>query len=104
MKRFVPSAVAVAAVTASLSVTSAAPASADVADPHSSCVGLTLSDHAVNDGPRAIADIGTQLRDNAAVFGFRNSGEIISRFAKVHAGSHMPGCEDAIVTVLLTGP
>ena len=104
MNRFLPSAVAVAAVTTSLSLTSATPAVPDVANPRASCVGLSLSDHAVNDRPGAIAETAAWLRDNADGFGFRNSGQIVSRFAKVHAGSHMPGCEEAIVGVLLTGP
>ena len=45
------------------------------------------------------------LRGNAGSFGYRNPGQVISRWAGVHAGSHDPGCETAILEILgLTGP
>jgi hypothetical protein len=28
----------------------------------------------------------------------------VSRFAHVHAGTHVPGCEDAIGEILVAGP
>ena len=82
----------------------ASPAVADVADPHASCVGLALSDHAVHDGPGAIAESNAFLRANVGAFGYRNSGQVVSRWAGVHAGTHAPGCEDAILSVLVSGP
>lgn len=91
-------------VTAVVALGAAAPASADVASPQASCVGLALSDHAVHDGPGAIAESNAGLRAHAGAFGYRNSGQVVSRWAAVHAGSHAPGCEDAIMRILLTGP
>jgi hypothetical protein len=82
----------------------AGPAAADIANPHASCVGLALSDHAVSDGPGAIAQQHARLRANAASFGYRSSGQVVRRWAKVHAGSHDPGCEAAILEILVTGP
>ena len=89
---------------AALVLGTARPASADVASPHASCVGLALSDHAVHDGPGAIAQQQALLRANTGAFGYRNSGQVVSRWAAVHAGSHAPGCEDAIMQILVTGP
>ncbi|MBT2530945.1 hypothetical protein J7E83_02160 [Arthrobacter sp. ISL-48] len=83
----------------------AVPASADVANHHAACTGLGISDHAaVLDGPGAVPDIINELKDAAAFFGFDNSGQVVSRFAKVHAGTHMPGCEDAIEEIFVAGP
>jgi hypothetical protein len=82
----------------------AGPASADIADPHASCVGLALSDHAVSDGPGAISQQMAWLRGNAGSFGYRNPGQVVSRWAAVHAGTHAPGCEEAIVDIVMTGP
>ena len=94
----------IAATAAVVSVGLVAPATADVANEHASCPGLALSDHAVHEGGAAIAGTTAWLRANAEDFGFRNSGQIVSRFAKSHPGTHIPGCEEAIVTILLAGP
>ena len=85
-------------------VGAAGPASADVASPKASCVGLALSDHAVHDGPGAISQQVAFLRTNLGTFGFRNSGQVVRRWAGVHAGSHVPGCEDAIMDILMPRP
>lgn len=95
---------ATAAAGAALSLCAAAPASADIADPHASCAGLALSDHAVEDGPGAIAGLVAEVKGAAEAFGFANGGQVVSRFARVHAGTHEPGCEDAFVAVLTEGP
>jgi hypothetical protein len=92
------------ATAAALLLGAAGPAAADIANPHASCVGLALSDHAVNDGPGAIAQQHAWLRANAASFGYGSSGQVVRRWAKVHAGSHDPGCEAAIFEILATGP
>jgi len=78
----------------------AVPAQADVADEHASCAGLALSDHAVHDGPGAIAAIVDEVRGATTVLGFDNTGQVMSRFAQVHAGTHAPGCEDAFLAIL----
>lgn len=85
-------------------VAGAAPAQAEVADPHSSCAGLALSGHATSDGPGAVAAILVEVKDAADAFGFDSSGQIVSRFANVHAGTHVPGCEDAFYLILTEGP
>jgi hypothetical protein len=92
------------AAAAALVLGAAGPATADIANPNASCVGLALSDHAVSDGPGAISQQMAWLRGNAGSFGYRNSGQVVRRWAGVHAGSHVPGCEDAIVDILVTGP
>ncbi|WP_077490446.1 hypothetical protein [Sinomonas mesophila] len=94
-----------AAGAAALVLLSAVPAAADIASPNASCAGLALSDHAVSDGPGAIAFImNEELKPAAEAFGFSNSGQLISKLVKVHAGTHIPGCEDAFIDILLTGP
>lgn len=92
------------ALTAGVTIAGAGTAAADVASPHASCVGLGLSDHAVQDGPGAIADSVDALRSVTGAFRFRNNGQVISRWAGVHAGTHDPGCEQALLAVLVTGP
>jgi hypothetical protein len=83
----------------------AIPASAEVANPRSSCAGLAISDHAVHDGPGAVAAIiNDEVKPAAEAFGFTNSGQVVSGFAQVHAGTHVPGCEDAFFEVLVAGP
>lgn len=96
--------VAVGAAAVALSLGAALPASADVANPHSSCAGLALSDHATSDGPGGIADLVNEVKGAADAFGFDNSGQIVNRFAKVHAGTHDPGCEEAFFDILTEGP
>ena len=80
------------------------PASADVANHNASCVGLGISDHAVSDGPGAIQEIVVEVKGAAEFFGFANAGQVLRRFAKEHAGTHDPGCEEAIGEILTTGP
>lgn len=82
----------------------AAPASAEIANAHAACTGLGISDHAVADGPGAIRDIVNEIKAGAAFFGFDNSGQVVSRFAHVHAGTHVPGCEVAIEEIFVAGP
>ncbi|MCO4253808.1 hypothetical protein [Pseudarthrobacter cellobiosi] len=82
----------------------AVPASADIADPHAACTGLGISDHAVADGPGAVPAIINEIKGAAAFFGFDNAGQIVSRFSQVHAGTHVPGCEEAIEDILVAGP
>jgi hypothetical protein len=64
-------------------------------------VGLALSDHAVHDGPRAISRMVAFLRDD---LGYRSPGRVVSRWAGVHAGSHDPGCEAALLEILVAAP
>ncbi|WPU10472.1 hypothetical protein [Pseudarthrobacter oxydans] len=82
----------------------AVPASAEIANAHAACTGLGISDHAVTDGPGAVSAIVNEIKDAADAFGFDNSGQVVSRFAQVHAGTHVPGCEDAIWEILVAGP
>lgn len=96
-----------AAVSAAVLVvlfTGAVPASAEIANSHAACTGLGISDHAVMDGPGAVPEIIKEIKGAAADFGFANSGQVVSRFSKVHAGTHAPGCEEAIVEILVAGP
>ena len=93
--------VLIPAAAAALVLGAAGPATADVASPHASCVGLALSDHAVSDGPGAIAQQHARLRANAGSFGYRNTGQVVRRWAAVHAGTHDPGCELALFEILL---
>lgn len=95
---------AVAAAVLVVLFTGAVPASAEIADEHAACTGLGISDHAVADGPGAVPDIINDLKWAAAVSGFNNVGQVVSRFAQVHAGTHVPGCEDAIGEILVAGP
>jgi hypothetical protein len=95
---------ALAATTALLLLGVAAPASADVANPHAACPGLGISDHAVHDGPGAISDIIVEVKAGAEFFGFANAGQVVSRFAHAHPGTHVPGCEDAIEAIFEAGP
>ncbi|RAX44294.1 hypothetical protein DQ354_15865 [Arthrobacter sp. AQ5-06] len=95
---------AVAAAVLVVLFAGAVPASADIADEHAACTGLGISDHAVTDGPGAIPDIVNEIKGAAASFGFDNAGQIVSRFSQVHAGTHVPGCEEAIVGILVAGP
>lgn len=94
----------VAATATVLSVGAAVPAYADVASGRAACTGLGISDHAVNDGPGTVAEIVVEIKGAAEAFGFKNSGQVVSRFSQVHAGTHVPGCEDAIFAILTTGP
>jgi hypothetical protein len=87
----------------------ASPASASAPEPHvgnpeASCTGLALSEHAVNDGAGTIAALVVEAKQLAEAFGFDNLGEVVSRWSQVHAGTHVPGCEDAFVQILLEGP
>jgi hypothetical protein len=82
----------------------AVPASADIADPHAACTGLGISDHAVTDGPGAVPEIINEIKGAADYFGFDNAGQVLSRFSKVHAGTHVPGCEEAIEGIFVAGP
>ena len=90
MNRSLSIAVTVLATNVVLSVWLAAPAAADVASPRASCVGLALSDHAVHDGPGAIADSVAFLRDVRGTFGFTSNGQVISRWAAADAGTDAP--------------
>ena len=81
-----------------------APATADIANSHAACTGLGISDHAANDGPGAVPAIVDEIKAAADYYGFDNSGQVVSRFAQVHAGTHVPGCEDAIGEILVAGP
>lgn len=80
------------------------PAAADIADSHAACTGLGISDHAVSDGPGAVPVIVEELKGAADAYGFNNVGQVVSRFAQVHAGTHDPGCEVAIGEILEAGP
>ncbi|MGQ0521775.1 MAG: hypothetical protein ACT4PX_11580 [Actinomycetota bacterium] len=71
---------------------------------NASCAGLALSEHAIDDGPGAISGLIAEVKGLATDFGFDNSGQVVSGFARVHAGTHVPGCEEAFFTVLTTGP
>lgn len=82
----------------------AAPASADIANENAACTGLGISDHAVEEGPGAVPAIISEIKGAAAFFGFDNVGQVVSRFAQVHAGTHVPGCEIAIEEILVAGP
>lgn len=104
MNRSLSTAATALATSAVLSVGVAAPAAADVASPQASCPGLALSDHAVHDGPGAIADSVAFLRDVRGIFGFTSNGQVISRWAAAHAGTHAPGCEAALMSGLTRGP
>lgn len=95
---------ALAATTALVLFGAAAPASADVANPHAACPGLGISDHAVHDGPGAISDIIVEIKGGAEFFGFANLGQVMSRFAHAHPGTHVPGCEDAVADIFEAGP
>lgn len=95
---------ALAATTALVLLGVAAPASADVADPHAACPGLALSDHAVHDGPGAISAIIVEVKGGAEFFGFANLGQVMNRLAHVHPGTHEPGCEDAVADIFMAGP
>lgn len=95
---------AVAATTALLLLGLAEPASADVANANAACPGLGLSDHAVHDGPGAISGIIADIKGGAEFFGFSNLGQVMSRFAHAHPGTHVPGCEDAITDIFEAGP
>lgn len=77
---------------------------AHVGNPKASCAGLALSEHAVNDGPGTIPALIDEVNGAATAFGFDNAGQVISRFAQVHAGTHVPGCEDAFFDILIAGP
>lgn len=101
MKR---SSAAVAAAVFVVLFAGVAPAAADVANSHAACTGLGISDHAVSDGPGAVAGIVDEIKGAADYFGFDNFGQVISRFSKVHAGTHDPGCERAIEEILVAGP
>lgn len=81
-----------------------APATADIANSQAACTGLGISDHAVNDGPGAVPAIIDEVKGAADESGFDNVGQVISRFSQVHAGTHVPGCEDAIGEILVAGP
>ncbi|GAB5080344.1 hypothetical protein [Arthrobacter sp. AD-310] len=81
----------------------AVPASADIANENAACTGLGISDHAVSDGPGAVREIVVEIKAAAEAAGLDNSGQVVSRFAKVHAGTHVPGCEDAIGEILKAG-
>lgn len=104
MNRLLTTTATALATSVVLSVWLAAPAAADVASPRASCAGLALSDHAVHDGPGAIADSVALLRDVRGIFGFTSNGQVISRWAAAHAGTHAPGCEAALMSVLTGGP
>lgn len=104
MNRSLSTTATVLASTVVLSVWLAAPAAADVASPRASCVGLALSDHAVHDGPGAVADGVALLRSVRGIFGFTSNGQVISRWAAAHAGTHEPGCEAALMSVLTGVP
>jgi hypothetical protein len=86
----------------------AAPASAEVANPHAACPGLALSDHAspqggsMYGGPGTIAATVAGLRSALELLGFDNTGQVMSRWAKAHPGSHDPGCEQAVLDILAT--
>jgi len=80
------------------------PAAADIANANASCPGLGISDHAVNDGPGAISAIVVEIKAAAEFFEFANAGQVVSRFAKEHPGTHDPGCEDAVAAILENGP
>jgi hypothetical protein len=82
----------------------AVPASAEIANANAACTGLGISDHAVADGPGAVAAIINEIKDAADAYRFDNSGQVVSRFAHVHAGTHVPGCEEAIGEILVAGP
>jgi len=98
------SSAAVAAAVLAVLFAGAAPASAEIADEHAACTGLGISDHAVADGPGAVAGIITEIKGAATVYGFDNMGQVVSKFSKVHAGTHVPGCEEAIEDILVAGP
>lgn len=83
----------------------ASPASAErpaplVGNPNASCVGIALSEHAVNDGPGFVAAEAAQVKAIADAFGFANAGQVVSRFASVRAGTHA-GCEAAIFQIIV---
>lgn len=86
----------------------APPASAEVANPHAACTGLSLSDHAspqggaMYGGPGTIADSVAGLRAALGILGFDSTGQVVSRWAKAHPGSHDPGCEQALSDILST--
>jgi hypothetical protein len=97
-----------AVVTAGAIFALASPAAAErpeshTGNPKASCAGLGLSEHAVNDGAGAIAAAIEEVQAAADEFGFDNAGQIVSEFAQVHAGTHVPGCEDAFYAILLQG-
>lgn len=98
------SSAAVAATVLVVLFAGAAPASADIANEHAACTGLGISDHAVADGPGAVSGIIKEIKGAAAFYGFDNVGQVVSRFAQVHAGTHVPGCEEAIGEILVAGP
>lgn len=77
---------------------------AHVGNPKASCAGLGLSEHAVNEGPGTIPALIDEVKGAATAFGFDNAGQVVSRFARVHAGTHDPGCEEAFFDILTTGP
>lgn len=82
----------------------AVPASAEVANANAACPGLGISDHAVAGGPGAVAVIINEVKAAADDRGFDNSGQVVSRLAKVHPGTHIPGCENAVREILVAGP
>ena len=98
------SSAAVAAAVFVVLFAGAVPASAEIADAHAACTGLGISDHAVADGPGAVPAIINEVKDAADAYGFDNSGQVVSRFSQVHAGTHVPGCEDASGEILVAGP
>ncbi|MFX1818398.1 hypothetical protein PV768_01255 [Pseudarthrobacter sp. CC4] len=54
--------------------------------------------------PGAVPAIVDEIKAAADYYGFDNAGQVVSRFSQVHAGTHVPGCEDAIGESLVAGP
>ena len=83
---------AVTATTLSMSSVAQAAPSPHKGNPKASCVGLTTSEHAVNDGGRFVAAQVAEVRSLIAeVYGLP-FGAGVRHFAKTHAGSHA-ACE-----------
>lgn len=83
---------AVAATTLGMSSVAHAAPEPHVGNPIASCVGLTNSEHAVNDGGGFVAAQVADVRDLIAdLFGLP-FGAGVRHFAQTHAGSHV-ACE-----------
>jgi hypothetical protein len=90
--RLTVTALTVVATTSSMSSVAQAAPKPHVGNPTASCVGLTTSEHAVNDGGRFVAAQIADVRSTiAAVFGLP-FGAGVRHFAKTHAGTHA-ACE-----------
>jgi len=89
------------ALTAALALGTGGTALAEHAADTASCPGLGISDHAMwGEMPETIKGLKAVV---AAAD--ENLGAFMSRFAKAHAGTHIPGCEAAageIIGALLT--